>query len=83
MAVPVLGGLLVAYEVIDVFLPVLYFAVQKVKWSKLAHSHHQRKHRGRRPGSSVVLMAPLCPWLWSIRKTARILLRQVRPPQLE
>jgi copper/silver efflux system protein len=29
MAAPVLGGLLIADEVIDVFLPVLYFAVQK------------------------------------------------------
>ncbi len=35
MAAPVLGGLLVADEVIDVFLPVLYFAVQKARWSKL------------------------------------------------
>ena len=35
MAAPVLGGLLIADEVIDVFLPVLYFAVQKRRWSKL------------------------------------------------
>jgi Cu/Ag efflux pump CusA len=35
MAAPVLGGLLVADEVIDIFLPVLYFAVQKRKWRKL------------------------------------------------
>jgi Cu(I)/Ag(I) efflux system membrane protein CusA/SilA len=35
MAAPVLGGLLVADEVIDVFLPVLYFAVQKRRWRKL------------------------------------------------
>ncbi len=34
MAAPVLGGLLVADEVIDVFLPVLYFAVQKRRWRK-------------------------------------------------
>jgi Cu(I)/Ag(I) efflux system membrane protein CusA/SilA len=34
MAAPVLGGLLVADEVIDVFLPVLYFAVQKRRWAK-------------------------------------------------
>ena len=32
---PVLGGLLVADEVIDVFLPVLYFAVQKGRWRRL------------------------------------------------
>ncbi|WP_435016058.1 efflux RND transporter permease subunit [Tundrisphaera sp. TA3] len=35
MAAPVLGGLLVADEVIDVFLPVLYFAAQKRRWRKL------------------------------------------------
>jgi Cu(I)/Ag(I) efflux system membrane protein CusA/SilA len=35
MAAPVLGGLLVADEVIDIFLPVLYFAVQKMRWRKL------------------------------------------------
>ena len=32
MAAPVLGGLLIADEVIDIFLPVLYFAVQKRMW---------------------------------------------------
>ncbi len=35
MAAPVLGGLLIADEVIDVFLPVLYFAVQRRRWRKL------------------------------------------------
>ncbi len=35
MAAPGLGGLLIADEVIDVFLPVLYFAVQKRRWRKL------------------------------------------------
>jgi Cu(I)/Ag(I) efflux system membrane protein CusA/SilA len=35
MAAPVLGGLLIADEVIDVFLPVLFFAVQKKRWKKL------------------------------------------------
>jgi Cu(I)/Ag(I) efflux system membrane protein CusA/SilA len=34
MAAPVLGGLLIADEVIDVFLPVLYFAVGKRRWAK-------------------------------------------------
>jgi Cu(I)/Ag(I) efflux system membrane protein CusA/SilA len=42
MAAPVLGGLLIADEVIDVFLPVLYFAVQKRRW-----------RRARRADSSV------------------------------
>jgi copper/silver efflux system protein len=35
MAAPVLGGLLIADEVIDVFLPVLYFAVQKRRWRNI------------------------------------------------
>jgi Cu(I)/Ag(I) efflux system membrane protein CusA/SilA len=38
MAAPVLGGLLIADEVIDIFLPVLYFAVQKRRWRAL-HRH--------------------------------------------
>ena len=37
MAAPVLGGLLIADEVIDVFLPVLYFAVKKWQWRKIHH----------------------------------------------
>jgi Cu(I)/Ag(I) efflux system membrane protein CusA/SilA len=41
MAAPVLGGLLIADEVIDVFLPVLYFAVCKWRWAKV--------HRAGRP----------------------------------
>jgi Cu(I)/Ag(I) efflux system membrane protein CusA/SilA len=35
MAAPVLGGLLIADEVIDVFLPVLYFAIQKRLWARI------------------------------------------------
>jgi Cu(I)/Ag(I) efflux system membrane protein CusA/SilA len=34
MAAPVLGGLLIADEVIDVFLPVLYFAALKSRWRR-------------------------------------------------
>ncbi len=37
MAAPVLGGLLIADEVIDVFLPVLYFAICKRRWAKIHH----------------------------------------------
>jgi copper/silver efflux system protein len=44
MAAPVLGGLLVADEVIDVFLPVLYFAVCKRRWAKL-HGASQWRER--------------------------------------
>ena len=33
-----LGGLLIADEVIDIFLPVLYFAVKKWQWRKIHHA---------------------------------------------
>jgi Cu(I)/Ag(I) efflux system membrane protein CusA/SilA len=46
MAAPVLGGLLIADEVIDVFLPVLYFAVQKRRWRK-AHEGRPSGGNGR------------------------------------
>jgi Cu(I)/Ag(I) efflux system membrane protein CusA/SilA len=35
MAAPVLGGLLIADEVIDVFLPVLFYHVRARRWKKL------------------------------------------------
>lgn len=35
MAAPVLGGLLVADEVIDIFLPVLFYHVEKRRWLRL------------------------------------------------
>jgi Cu(I)/Ag(I) efflux system membrane protein CusA/SilA len=35
MAAPVLGGLLIADEVIDIFLPVLYLTVNRWKWRRL------------------------------------------------
>lgn len=35
MAAPVLGGILLADEVIDVFLPVLFFQVRKRRWEAL------------------------------------------------
>ncbi len=47
MAAPVLGGLLIADEVIDVFLPVLYFAVQKRLWAKVHHAGLPRHGNSR------------------------------------
>ena len=35
MAAPVLGGLLIADEVIDIFLPVLFFHVEARRWKKI------------------------------------------------
>ena len=38
MAAPVLGGILVADEVIDLFLPVLFYWVRRWRWKRL-HAH--------------------------------------------
>jgi Cu(I)/Ag(I) efflux system membrane protein CusA/SilA len=35
MVVPVLGGILVADEVIDLFLPVLFYWVRRRRWQRL------------------------------------------------
>jgi len=35
MALPVLGGLLIADEVVDIFLPVRFFWVRRARWRKL------------------------------------------------
>jgi Cu(I)/Ag(I) efflux system membrane protein CusA/SilA len=41
MAAPVLGGLLIADEVIDIFLPVLFYQVEARRWAKI----QERKRR--------------------------------------
>jgi Cu(I)/Ag(I) efflux system membrane protein CusA/SilA len=35
MAAPVLGGILVADEIIDLFLPVLFYWVRRWRWEKM------------------------------------------------
>jgi Cu(I)/Ag(I) efflux system membrane protein CusA/SilA len=35
MVVPVLGGLLIADEVIDLFLPVLFYWVRRRRWQRI------------------------------------------------
>src|SRR5205085_9085233 len=39
MALPVLGGLLIADEVVDIFLPVRFYWVRRARWLEL------QKHR--------------------------------------
>ena len=41
MAAPVLGGLLIADEVIDIFLPVLFYQVEAKRWKK-AHGEKEK-----------------------------------------
>jgi len=35
MAAPVLGGLLISDEVIDIMIPVLFYYIRKRRWEKL------------------------------------------------
>ena len=35
MALPVLGGLLISDEVVDLFLPVRFYWVRRARWLKL------------------------------------------------
>jgi Cu(I)/Ag(I) efflux system membrane protein CusA/SilA len=39
MAVPVLGGLLISDEVVDIFLPVRFYWVRRARWLKLHPEH--------------------------------------------
>jgi Cu(I)/Ag(I) efflux system membrane protein CusA/SilA len=50
MAVPVLGGLLISDEVVDIFLPVRFYWVRRARWLKL----HSEPDTSMRPlGSSL------------------------------
>jgi Cu(I)/Ag(I) efflux system membrane protein CusA/SilA len=40
MALPVLGGLLIADEVVDIFLPVRFYWVRRARWLKLQEEEH-------------------------------------------
>jgi Cu(I)/Ag(I) efflux system membrane protein CusA/SilA len=49
MALPVLGGLLVSDEVVDIFLPVRFYWVRRARWLKL----HPEVRQGRIPDRAV------------------------------
>jgi Cu(I)/Ag(I) efflux system membrane protein CusA/SilA len=51
MALPVLGGLLIADEVVDIFLPVRFYWVRRARWLKLQKEQGETK-------TSVALNAP-------------------------
>jgi Cu(I)/Ag(I) efflux system membrane protein CusA/SilA len=46
MAVPVLGGLLISDEVVDIFLPVRFYWVRRARWLKLHGQKAQEEKRG-------------------------------------
>jgi hypothetical protein len=48
MALPVLGGLLISDEVVDIFLPVRFYWVRRARWLKL------QKEREAATGEQVV-----------------------------
>jgi Cu(I)/Ag(I) efflux system membrane protein CusA/SilA len=45
MALPVLGGLLIADEVVDIFLPVRFYWVRRARWLKLQEQRQQETAR--------------------------------------
>ena len=53
MAAPVLGGILVADEVIDLFLPILFYQVRKRRRKRRAAGGTRRATEPARPGSTV------------------------------
>lgn len=42
MAAPVLGGILVSDEVVDLLLPVLFYQVRRWRWNRIHHRHSAR-----------------------------------------
>jgi Cu(I)/Ag(I) efflux system membrane protein CusA/SilA len=46
MAAPVLGGMLISDEVIDLLLPVLFYGVRKRRWLKLQAETGIRRSTG-------------------------------------
>jgi Cu(I)/Ag(I) efflux system membrane protein CusA/SilA len=55
MALPVLGGLLIADEVVDVFLPVRFYWVRRARWLKL---QEQRAKRGAPAAAPALAPTP-------------------------
>jgi Cu(I)/Ag(I) efflux system membrane protein CusA/SilA len=47
MALPVLGGLLIADEVVDIFLPVRFYWVRRARWLKLQRQREVTQHEGQ------------------------------------
>ena len=43
MALPVLGGLLVSDEVVDLFLPVRFYWVRRARWLKIREERREQQ----------------------------------------
>ncbi|HUY89617.1 MAG TPA: efflux RND transporter permease subunit [Pirellulales bacterium] len=57
MAAPVLGGILIADEVIDLLLPVLFYWVRRWRWQKLHCAASPRPAANGRPDESALAAA--------------------------
>jgi Cu/Ag efflux pump CusA len=53
MAVPVLGGLLISDEVVDIFLPVRFYWVRRARWIKLQEEKALASRRAEIGGEAV------------------------------
>ena len=52
MAVPVLGGLLISDEVVDIFLPVRFYWVRRARWLKLQKEREAARERDQSASQS-------------------------------
>jgi Cu(I)/Ag(I) efflux system membrane protein CusA/SilA len=57
MAAPVLGGILIADEVIDLLLPVLFYHVRRWRWSRLHAT--PREPQCEVPATAAASLAPI------------------------
>jgi Cu(I)/Ag(I) efflux system membrane protein CusA/SilA len=60
MALPVLGGLLISDEVVDLFLPVRFYWVRRGRWLKL-HGHADTGHVTHFAPAEIVAAVPSAP----------------------
>jgi Cu(I)/Ag(I) efflux system membrane protein CusA/SilA len=58
MAVPVLGGLLISDEVVDIFLPVRFYWVRRARWLKLQNDREASAKETAEPGPQQLVSAP-------------------------
>jgi Cu(I)/Ag(I) efflux system membrane protein CusA/SilA len=53
MALPVLGGLLIADEVVDIFLPVRFYHVRRARWLKIQEERARRARQEESAGGQL------------------------------
>ena len=58
MEVPVLGGLLISDEVVDIFLPVRFYWVRRARWLKLQEEREAARAKDQSASQRQVAMPP-------------------------